>query len=349
MPGTTTATRFRLDYVKTIGGGRKIRPYDMAISSDCNFYVLNHIAGFGAGRFTVCNMDEDVIEELPDNAGDGPFGAPASIAFDREERMSVIDEGKHRVTIIDKQADFLGEWGKKGSGDGELDSPSALRFDKNDDCYVVDQMNHRVQKFTKDGEFLRKWGEFGDGHGQFNMPWGLNLDSQDNVYVADWRNDRVQKFTPDGDFIATFGESGRDDGQLDRPSCVVIDEEGYIYIGDWGNERVQVLDPDGDFVTKLLGQATLSVWASRFIDSNPDEKRTREASDLYPDLPPELSAPFHVSSQTEPYFFGITSLQIDDEGRLYVIESRRQRFQVYQKRSVSSPLQRSVSPPLHGD
>ena len=83
---------------------------------------------------------------------------------------------------------------------------------------------------------------------------------------------------------------------------MAVDDEGYINVGDWGNERVQVLDPDGGFVTKLHGQATLSVWASRFIDSNPDEKRTREASNLYPDLPPVLSSPFHTSSQTSPTF-----------------------------------------------
>ncbi len=324
---------FSLEYVKTIGGGRKIRPYDMAFSADGKYYVLNHVTGFGAGRFTVCNFAEDIISELPDNAGDGPFAKPASMAFDRDERMFVLDEAKHRVTILDKGANFLGEWGAKGSGDGEMDSPSALRFDRNDDCYVADQMNHRVQKFTKDGVYLLQWGSFGDGDGQFNMPWGLNLDSQGSVYVADWRNDRIQKFTPDGEFLAAFGESGRGDGQLDRPSCVVVDGEGYIYVGDWGNERVQVLDPDGGFVTKLHGQATLSVWASRFINSNPDEKRTREASNLFPDLPPELSSPFHVSSQTEPHFFGITSLHLDDEDRLYVVESRRQRFQIYAKRN----------------
>ena len=196
-----------LEYVKTIGGGRKIRPYDIAFSADGRYYVLNHATGFGAGRFTVCNFDEDIIAELPDNAGDGPFAQPVAIAFDRDERMFVLDEAKHRVTILDKNAGFLGEWGANGSGDGELDRPSALQFDRNDDCYVADQMNHRVQKFTKDGEYLLQWGSFGDGDGQFNMPWGLNLDSQGCVYVADWRNDRIQKFTPDGEFLAAFGES----------------------------------------------------------------------------------------------------------------------------------------------
>lgn len=326
-----STTKFSLEYIKTIGGGRKIRPYDMAFASNGDFYVLNHATGFGAGRFTVCNMDEDILAELPDNAGDGPFSQPVSVAFDNNENLFVLDEAKNRVTILDKEANFLDSWGSHGSGNGELDHPSALRFDENEDCYIVDQMNHRVQKFTKNGDYLLQWGKFGDGEGEFNIPWGINLDQSGFVYIADWRNDRIQKFTPDGQFITSFCQSGQGDGQLDRPSCVVIDNEGYIYIGDWGNERVQILDPDGVFVTKLQGQATLSIWASRFIDSNPDEKRTRESSNLYPNLPTHLSTPFHRSSQTEPFFFGITSLHIDGDGRLYVIESRRQRFQIYQK------------------
>ena len=331
MVSKQKSTEFRLDYVKTIGGGRKIRPYDIAFSSDGNLYVLNHATGFGAGRFTVCNFEEDIIEELPDDAGDGTFNQPVSIALDDKENMFVLDEAKSAVVIVNKKGEFIDKWGIHGCNDGQLDRPSALRFDEDYNCYITDQMNHRVQKFTKDGKFLLKWGEYGDSDGQFNMPWGLNFDSDGFVYVADWRNDRIQKFTPDGEFIFSFGTPGNAEGQLNRPSCVLIDNDGYIYIGDWGNERVQVMDPEGGFVSLLRGQATLSIWARRFIDSNPDEKRTRLASNLYPNLQEQFTTPFHISSQTEPYFFGITSLHFDNQNRLYVVESSRQRFQIYQK------------------
>jgi len=330
----TIAVQFTLEYVKTVGGGRKIRPYDMALARDGRIFVLNHATGFGAGRIGICNLDEDFLGEFPDDDGDGGFNTPIAMAFDSQERIYVTDESKHRVTILDKTGQVLGAWGVHGAADGEIDGPSGLRFDRQDDCYLVDQFNHRVQKFTREGGFLLNWGEFGDGDGQFNMPWGVCLDSKGDVYVADWRNDRIQKFAPDGTFLAKFGESGRGDGQLDRPSNMVVDDQGYVYVADWGNERVQVFDPDGVFVLKLRGQAALSKWATVFIDSNPDEKRTREASNMYPDLPEELSSPFHVSSQTEPYFFGITSLLLDANGRLYVVDSRRQRFQVYQKTPV---------------
>ena len=155
----------------------------------------------------------------------------------------------------------------------------------------------------------------------------------DSVYVADWRNDRVQKFASDGSFLSAFGESGDGDGQFHRPSDVAVDAEGYIYVADWGNERVQVLDPDGGFLLVERGRATLSKWAEEFFASNPDEKETRDQSNLTPDLPEHLRAtPYLVSSQTEPYFWGPISVSLDKEGRLYVTETNRHRFQVFQRR-----------------
>ena len=177
-----------------------------------------------------------------------------------------------------------------------------------------------------------QWGKAGSGPAQFNLPWGVTVDFQGNVFVADWRNDRIQKFSSDGECLVGFGESGEGDGQFYRPSAVAVDREGYIYVADWGNERVQVLGPDGSFQLKLRGQATLSRWAEEFLAVNPDEKRTREMSNLIPQLPPHLNTPHHISSQTEPYFWGPVSVKLDGRGRLYVTETNRHRIQIYQRR-----------------
>ena len=195
----------------------------------------------------------------------------------------------------------------------------------------MDSGNDRIQKFTKGGQFLAKWGQAGDGDGEFNLPWGIDIDRNGNVYVADWRNDRIQKFSSTGEFLASFGESGEGDGQFHRPSSVAVDPEGYLYIADWGNERVQVLGPDGSVQANLRGQATLSRWAEEFFAVNPDEKDTRAMSNLIPTLPPHLSTPHHISSQTEPYFWGPVSVKLDRQGRLYVTEANRHRIQIYQR------------------
>ena len=336
---TQTATKpLTLTYDKTIGminnvgkGRGFLTPYASVMSSDGRIFVLCR----RQPRVVICNYDEEFLGEFSyEQVGEEGFKAaqdvlPTAMAIDSQDRLYIADEMSHRISIFDTEGAAQGMWGEPGSGDGELNGPSGIAFDSQDHAYVIDQHNHRVQVFTREGEYLRQWGEHGQGDGQFNQPWGLTVSPDDNIYVADWRNDRIQKFTTDGRFLAKFGESGDGDGQLSRPSDVAVDDEGYMYVADWGNERVQVLAPDGSFQDKQRGQAGPSKWTEAFFLSNADEKEARDVANLFPSLPPRLSSPYHVSSQTEPYFWGVVSVTLDSEGRLYATEARRHRMQVY--------------------
>ena len=327
-----------MKYVKTIGmisnvgtGRGFLGPCATALSADGRIFTLNQ----SLVRVSILTYDEEFVSEFAtwfgDGDGDKQLGMPSDLAFDSEDRLYIPDESKNAVFVYDSSGGFYGNWGEQGSGDGQLSGPSGVAIDSKDHVFVVDQYNNRVQKFTRDGQFLLAWGEKGDGHGQFDLPWGNAIDSDDNVYVADWRNDRIQKFTPDGGFLASFGQSGDGDGQFTRPSDVAVDDDGFIYVADWGNERVQVLGSDGSFQTKMRGESGLTRWTEAFFESNVDERDTRAISNLIPDLPKHLKAPYHVSSQTEPYFWGIAGVSLDKEGRLYVTESRRHRFQIYER------------------
>ena len=334
---------FTLDYVKTIGmlsnamGRGFANPYDLVISQDKRLFVLSRAAA-GQSELVRIGMvtfdDEEYLGEFGKGygAGDGQFTLPVALALDCQERLYVTDEYIHRISIFNLDGTFLKRWGSFGKEKGELNGPAGIAIDSRNQVYVVDQHNNRVQIFTTDGEYISHWGEAGSGPGQFNMPWGVALDSAGQVYVADWRNDRIQKFSATGEFIASFGQSGVGDGQFHRPSGVAVDPEGYIYVADWGNQRVQVLGPEGDFRLSRRGQATLSRWAEEFFAVNPDEKETRNMANLIPKLPPHLNSPHHISSQTEPYFWGPVSVRLDQEGRLYVIEANRSRVQVFQRR-----------------
>ena len=343
MTTQTQSTRITLGYVKTIGivnnglNGRGFaNPYDLAVSGDGRIFVLNRCdpARASAIRVGVCNLDEDYLYEFGDGAGSGDtnFRWPVCMAFDSQEHLYVTDEQNQRVTVFDNQGEFLRKWGSRGSGDGEFNGPAGIAIGPDDSVYVVEQHNARVQKFTSDGDYIGKWGSHGSEPGQFNLPWGAATDTAGNVYIADWRNDRIQKFTSDGEFMAAFGSSGDREGQFQRPTSVAVDGDGFIYVADWGNERVQVLDPEGGFQVLLRGEATVSKWAEEYFAANPEEKTERDRSNLMPQLPPHLNTPYHISSQTEPYFWGPVAVSLDREGRLYVVETNRHRFQVYQKR-----------------
>ena len=343
MSTQTQSASIALDYVKTIGivnngfNGRGFaNPYDMVVGGDGRIFVLNRCDPLRAAaiRVGICNLDEEYLGEFGrgNGAGDGQFVWPVAMALNSRDRLHITDEYNHRVTIYSTSGEYLSHWGTAGSGNGELNGPAGIAIDSSDNVFVVDQHNARVQKFTAEGGFITAWGSFGNKEGQFNLPWGAAIDGDDNVYVADWRNDRIQKFTNDGEFLAAYGGSGSGEGQFQRPTSVAVDAEGFIYVADWGNERVQVLGPDGGFQLILRGQATVSKWAEDYFASNPEEKAERDISNLVPDLPSHLNTPYHVSSQTEPYFWGPVSVTLDRDGHLYVAETNRHRFQVYRKR-----------------
>ena len=343
MSTQAASATLTVEYVKTIGlvnpiftGRGFANPYDTVIARDGRIFVLNRsdVARAQAVRVGICSFDDDYLSEIGNGygSGDGQFTWPVAMAFDSHERLYITDEHNQRITVFDPSGKFLSKWGVMGSGDGEINGPAGIAIDAEDNVYISDQHNNRVQKFTAGGEYILRWGEGGSGEGEFNLPWGIALGPDGNVYVADWRNDRIQKFTPDGKFIAAFGESGDGDGQFSRPASVAVDREGYIYVADWGNERVQVLGPDGSFQVMLRGEATLSKWAKAYLEVNPDEQSTREMSNLIPELPPHFKTPYQIASQTEPYFWGPVSVSLDAVGRLYVAESNRHRFQIYQKK-----------------
>ena len=254
-------------------------------------------------------------------------------ALDSQTNVYVTDEYLHRITIFNKDGDYLSNWGTHGSGDGEIDHPAGIAI-RDDVVYLVDSRNHRVQKFTLDGRYISQFGSHGSGDGQLDTPWGICLDKDGNIYVADWRNDRIQSFTNDGQWLASFGRPGTGGdasmmkahggirvvpqpvGFFNRPTGVAVDKDGDIYVADWLNNRVQVLTPEGRFITEFTGDAGLSKWGVTKIESNPDMIRQRNGvRDFTP----------------EKVLWGPMAVKVDDTGRVIIADTIRHRFQVYQK------------------
>jgi DNA-binding beta-propeller fold protein YncE len=312
-------------------------PIDLTIDGDGTIYVLDRAGSdtplrIRDKRITRFTADEQylgsiVIGGMPERG----MLWPASIAIGGDN-IYVSDEALHRINILSKDGRFLGYWGAHGSGEGQFDRPSGIAFDLQGNLLVADAMNHRIQRYTGEGRFLGGWGSRGRADGMFNLPWGLAVDAKGSIYVADWGNDRIQKFDAGGKHLASFGSSGQGDGQFLRPSAVDTDGEGNIYVADWGNERVQVLGPSGRFQAKFRGESTLSKWAQDYFIANQGELKERQKANMEPhlDLPPDDQAR-HQSAATEKYFWGPASVKVDQQGRVFVVETCRHRVQVYQR------------------
>jgi DNA-binding beta-propeller fold protein YncE len=341
---TLTQDQYRCSH--TIGfyaqNGRGFNnPVDVALGRDGVLYVLNRAGSdielrMPYKRVTMCTLDEDYLGEFSSGGPeDGQLMWPVAIATDTKGNLYISDEALHRISIFDSQGRFLGKWGVKGKGVGMFDRPAGMAFDLDQHLLVADGLNNRIQRYTTDGRFLGQWGQGGHGPGELNLPWAIAVDRDGDVYVADWRNDRLQKFDAQGKFLASFGSTGRGDGEFSRPAGVAVDAEGTIYVADWGNERVQVLSPDGGFLAKLRGEAGLSKWGESYFISNQDEREERQKANLEPALNLSPSDDLREESASiEKFFWGPTAVKVDDQGRLYVVDSCRHRIQVYRKTAI---------------
>ena len=323
-----------LQYSHTIGraefSGPGFRnPVAMAVGADNTMYVLNRSYDYrpDGKRITICTVDEEYIGEFARgvtdvgeaeaSSSDGSLIWPTAIAIDSEGRVYVVDELLNRISVFTEDGEYITKWERPGNGDGEWDKPSGLTIDKDDNLYLVDTGNNRVQKLTKDGQFLMKWGQTGDGDGEFNMPWGITVDQQGDIFVADWRNDRIQKFTADGQFLMKFGSSGSGEGQFNRPTDMAVDNDGTIYVVDWNNNRLQVFNADGSYVTQTTGEGSLSKWGTAKLDGgNPEMWQERTIAQ---------------GIEREKDFWGPIAVEVDDKGRIYVVETARSRIQIFTK------------------
>ena len=338
---TTTASA-TFAYSHTVGflayrGRGFIHPVDLTLGDGGVMYVLNRggaesVTRLDLKRVCVCTADEGYIGEWgTGGTEDGQFWGPSAIARTDDGLVHVADEALQRIIVFGPEGEFIRHWGEVGEAPGQINRPADIIIAPDGSLLVSDGMNHRIQRFTVDGEYLGGWGSYGAQAGQFNTPWRMACDAYGNVFVADWRNDRVQAFTHDGRFVGQWGTSGEGKGQLNRPSSVAVDGEGYIYVADWGNERVQIFAPDGEVAAILRGDATTSSWAEEYLAANPDEQRARREADLAPAVNPWRDHHREASAGVEAFFWGPTSVNLDDAGGIYVVDSCRHRVQIYRK------------------
>ena len=313
-------------------------PVDLVVGEGGTLFVLNRAGSDVAERMvskriTICTVEEDYYGEFGKGGTDeGQMMWPCSMVMSEEGYLFVSDEALNRISIFETDGGFVASWGLRGNGKGEFNRPSGIAFDPEGNLLVADGLNHRVQRFTPDGHYLGDWGRAGTEPGEFDTPWGIAVDVEGNVFVADWRNDRVQKFDADGRHLAEFGAPGSGGSELYRPSGVTLDEYGNMYIADWGNHRVNILDPEGVFIASFRGDAGISGWSDEYFRANPDELEERQRADLEPELDPKTIYDIRdESASIEKYFWGPTSVKLDNEGRMYVVDSCRHRIQIYQR------------------
>lgn len=157
------------------------------------------------------------------------FKAPDDLVFASNGDIYVADSGNGRIVHLNKNGQFVSQWGKKGKGKSEFQTAHGLAIDAQDRIYVADRGNNRVQVFAPSGEFLAIWDGFGN-------PFGLLVVNK-QLIVSEGDINRMFHFDIDsGKIVNEWG----DPKMLQLPHLMSTDRKGNLYVAEVNGKRVQI-------------------------------------------------------------------------------------------------------------
>jgi streptogramin lyase len=196
-------------------------------------------------------------------AENGRFRQVTDITWDADDN-SYISDGyvNSRVAKVDKNGQWVKQWGSFGSEPGQLNTPHSIASDNQGNIYVADRFNRRIQVFDGEGKLLRimtidvpfdrstvavignppdpdaKAGTFAPG-----APWALCITPGPNqvLFASDSYPGRLYKMTLDGKVLGTIGEGGRQLKQFGWIHEIACPNENTVYVAELLNWRIQKL------------------------------------------------------------------------------------------------------------
>ena len=298
------------------------------------------------------------------------FRNPVDLALSKDGDIYVLNRANEaqphgtRISWLNVNEEFHGEFGQRGEEDGEFIWPLSIAVSSEGKVFVADEWLSRVTVFSKEGRSLDTWGTKGSGDGQMDGPSGLAFDAEGNLWVADANNHRVQRFSHEGKYLFAFGKFGSGDGELDHPWGLTLDRDGNVYVADWRNDRVQKFSPDGRFLLKIgssgRGEGQLNRPTGVAVDGDGDiyvtdwlnnRVQVFDAAGAFvttwigdadlskwaelqlagsPDVVAERASLPNLAAK-EKLFREPIAVEVDQENRILVLDCRRDRIQVYQK------------------
>jgi uncharacterized protein (TIGR03437 family) len=285
------------------------QPAGLGVDGSGNVYVLD------AGNFRIRKIaTSGIITTVVGNGTAGTVGTvlKEGVATQLAESPVLFTVGRdgtiYFTEVAAKKVDPSGNLTVIGFDQGVF-SATALTLDRSGTLYFA--ILSIVNKYIPNGFSEHVAGAIPPGlpgddgpalQGSFFVS-GLASDAAGNIYIADGSNNTVRKFAPGGNIttVAGSGTAGfSGDGgparqaQLNNPVSVAVDGSGNIYIADSINGRVRRVDPSG-IITTVAGQG-------RGLGST---------ADGIPAVQANLSS--------------ITSLVVDDNGNLYILDSSHNR------------------------
>ena len=197
----------------------------VAVDKDDNLYVADNnghcLVKFSTGL--------KLLKKLEGKVGSLNMKSPIGVAL-HNERVLVCDNGNNRVVVLNRDLEFIKEFGRKGSGNGHFDNLHDIATDTQDKVYVSDLGNHRVQVFTIEGEHIQTIGP----DTMLRSPTGLCVDEY-YLYIVDSDNEYVVVYNKEGQYVSNFGKLRY------YPFGIAMDRGGSLFVCCCGSNKIVVL------------------------------------------------------------------------------------------------------------
>ena len=161
----------------------------------------NRLAIADTGNNQVVILNRNGTKEWMAVGGDGrKFDSPAGIALGPDGSVAVADTGNHRIVTFHADGTPRASWGDWGRFPSLFAEPSGVEWN-GELIFVTDQLNHRVQVFTPDGELVTWWGMHavllrqGEGHIHYPQDIAISSDGMRTVVTEPFER-RLQFFGP---------------------------------------------------------------------------------------------------------------------------------------------------------
>ncbi|MGC4081188.1 MAG: hypothetical protein QM736_03495 [Vicinamibacterales bacterium] len=169
------------------------------------------------------------------------FGKPQDVAFLPDGRVLIADGlDNHRIMIMDKDLNYLGEVGGKGAGPGQFNGVHALGIGPEGRVFALDRSGGRINVFktTSDPKTLQFVTDFPG----FSLPLDIIV-NDDAIWVTDLTPLRFTKLDFQGNHLYTWNVPRElPDGYIEVHTFTV-DSNGILYGGDNQYGRTQKFVP----------------------------------------------------------------------------------------------------------
>ena len=261
---------------------------------------------------------QKVIQHRPEG------GKYCGMAVNSEGLLAVTDDANRCVHLLSKDGALLMSIGK-----GELGRDLyGVAFDLEGNIWVADHDNNEVVKLSIDGNLPQTLRYASSRSGGFNYPTGVSVSTEGLIYICDYGNHRVTVHDEEGKFLFSFGSKGSGPGCFDYPRDVTFGSDGLVYVTDVNNKRVSVWSKEGtferDFKTKYIPTCIAATSDDHLLITSFSTNTVMVYT-----LEGQLVHEFGGKGSGLGRFDGPRGICVDDDGLVYVADSRNKRVQVF--------------------